>query len=56
MSTSLSASIEPRLRTIDGLNIRYAALGYGRIAIGPAGATPSGESRSFAFLLNDLLL
>jgi pimeloyl-ACP methyl ester carboxylesterase len=27
MSTSLSASIEPRLRTIDGLNIRYADTG-----------------------------
>ena len=27
MSTSLSASIEPRFRTIDGLNIRYADTG-----------------------------
>ena len=27
MSTSVSASIEPRYRTIDGLNIRYADMG-----------------------------
>ena len=32
MSTSLSASIEPRFRTIDGLNIRYADTGGSRDA------------------------
>jgi pimeloyl-ACP methyl ester carboxylesterase len=62
MSTSLSASIEPRFRTIDGLNIRYADTGGSHdstllltspwpeslYAFAPVWATLAGRARLFA--------